>query len=544
MNSKINFILGCIFLMIAGYSCSDDFLDRSPLDRISDNDVWGDVNFIESTVNDVYNILRHGHSEPFEMIGLTDEGFRRGGPNGYWDVQSGTVTPTNMACVNHWANLYSVITQCNYFFDKTKDTDFTADQMVKMNRMNGEMKFLRAYAYFRLVAWYGGVPLITKPFSLSDDFNLPKNTYSECMDFVVSELDGAAALLSVSYTGAEIGRLTRGAALALKARALLYMASPLNNATNDKNKWQAAADAAKAVIDLNVYSLFSDYRTLFLEENELNGEIIWDRRFRNKIRAEHAIDLLFWPNGSGGYGQQHPTQNLIDSYETTNGLLPKDDPSYNPQNPYANRDPRFYASIMYNGMPWKGRKIETFLPGGLDSREGPTGWNASETGYYPLKYCREEIEEPPARANTGNTQWIYIRYTEVLLNYAEAQFYLGNEDVCREYLNKVRDRESVQMPHITESGSALEERMRNERRIELVFEEHRFFDVRRWKIAEQTERAAILRMDVAKLSDGTIKYEVVQFRNRNFFEKNYVMPIPQDEINKSKLLEQNPGYIN
>lgn len=331
--------------------------------------------------------------------------------------------------------------------------------------------------------------------------------------------------------------------MAVKSRALLYRASPLNNPENDQQKWQDAADAAKAVIDLNQYALFDDYRTMFLEENIYNSEMIWQRPY-NQFASREAVyvELSTYPNGYNGFGQVHPLQNLVDDYETVNGLLPENDPAYDPQNPYVNRDPRFYATILYDGAPFQGREVETFLPGGLDSNEGPvSAWNATQTGYYQLKFANERIVNPSGN-NMSQTPWTHYRYAEILLNYAEASYFLGDEATAREYINKVRSRASVSMPDVTESGEALLKRLQNERRIELVFEEHRWFDVRRWKILPQEADEDKMRMSIRKNPDGTKEYNVEFFKEGVFNEANYLLPIPQSEINKNALLEQNPGY--
>jgi len=415
------------------------------------------------------------------------------------------------------------------------------------NRMVGEMKVLRAFAYLRLVALYGGVPLITSPFGLNDEFDIARNTYDECMNFVVAELDAAADLLPLTYPSENLGRITKGAALAAKSRALLYMASPLNNPSNSTEKWQAAADAAKAVIDLNQYALFPDYKAQFMRENSYNSESIWSRPFNITVSNEHnpQNELRLYPNGYSGFGQAHPYQNLVDEFEMRSGNLPHEDPAYDPQNPYVDRDPRFYMTILYDGAPFKGREVETFVPGGRDSREGPiSSWNATETGYYVRKFIDESVTNP-SNLIQGNNPWIFFRYAEILLNYAEAMYMLGDEETCREYINRVRSRPGVEMPPVTESGEALLTRLQHERQIELVFEEHRYFDVRRWKIAPEELNKTPTRMDIVRDPvTGNKTYTINPMENFNFVftEKNYLAPIPLTEIEKNASLEQNPGY--
>ena len=533
-------------------SCSKDVLDKVPLDRFSDAAVWQDEALISAFVLGTYRSMPTGFRMTYSFAYLrclgafTDEAVFS---LVAWDelFNAGEVTPmSNLPDLAFWELYYSTIGKCNIFLDKIQTS--VIDAALK-TRMTGEIKVLRAFAYFRLISFYGGVPLIKKPLTLEDDLYQPRNSYDECMAFIITELDEAAALLPLTYATAERGRITKGAALAVKSRALLYAASPLNNPGNDMNKWQKAADAAKAVIDLGVYSLYSNYKDLFLQAAAYNSEIIWARPYNNLVDFELVvIERFLYPPASNGRAVVNPIHNIVADYETLNGKLPKDDPTYNPQNPYVNRDPRFYATILYDGATFKGRQIETFLPKGIDSEEStwvgfsPTG---ARPGYYLRKFMDESITNP-TNQNTGSTPWIFFRYAEMLLNYAEANYYLGDAAKCREYINKVRSRLGVVMPVVTESGDPLLKRLQNERRIELAFEEHRFFDVRRWKIAPVVLNINAKKMLIVKDPVTGIKtFSVVDLLPaRAFFDKNYLLPIPQTEINKNAnpLFTQNPGY--
>lgn len=534
-----------ICCLVLFFSCKKNILDKTTLNAYSEELVWKDASLIETFLNNTYRVVPHGfnYSMTNSLSTLTDENNGRANSSANI-INAGNITPDALGALDYWNDaqrgFYKVITRTNIFFSKIGDSPI--DTALK-KRMTGEMAFLRAYSYFRLVSFYGGVPLITKPFGLTDDFSVPRNSYKECMDFVLAELDKAAGLLPLKHSAANMGRITKGTALAIKARALLYAASPLNNPSNDISKWQQASDAAKAVIDLNQYALFPDYKTLFLASTIYNSEIIWTRPFNLQIEPENVfVELSQYPNGYGGFAQIHPLHNVVDDYETLNGKLPKNDPSYNPQNPYINRDPRFYASILYDGAPFKGREVETFLPKGQDSNEGSSQpWNSTQTGYYQRKFLDESITNPGG-TNIGSTPWTFARYAEILLNYAEAKFNLGDESTCREYINKVRSRPSVNMPPVTESGPALMARLQNERRIELAFEDHRWFDVRRWKIAPVVLNIPGKRMAITKDASRKKIYTVVDFQPRAFSEKNYLVPIPQYEISKNPKLVQNPGY--
>lgn len=526
-------------------SCEKDFLDRKPYDSISDAAVWNDITLVEAYVNYTYSTCRAGWFGNSWMDISSDDGHGIE-KNSAQLIQRGEVTPSNLGYLSYpWSWYWQQITYCNRFFDNVSGDNLEAlnnQDSDKVSRMIGEMKFLRAYSYFRLSAFYSGVPLVTSSFKLGDDFMVSRNSFEEILEFVTTELDEAATLLPLKYNDSrDKGRITRGAALAIKSRALLYAASPLFNPSNDRSKWQKAADAAKVVIDLDLYSLHPDYKEVFTEKGNWNNEFIWVYIPNQglKYSGEYRIERKMYPNGSQGWSHPSPTQNLIDCYETKNGLLPADDPSYDPQNPYINRDPRFYASILYDGAPWQGRELETFLPGGKDSPQGNEGWNATWTGYNIRKYIDESILVPSNYA-TSNPHWPYIRYGEILLNYAEAQYYLGNEEITRQYLNLIRKRPSVNMPDVTDTGAALEKRLRNERRIELYAEEHRFLDIRRWKI---NPTDALYRMNIYKDPVTGLKtYSISSFQEFSLPERMYLAPIPQSEIEKNPNLQQNPGY--
>lgn len=537
-----------LFMLAMISSCTKDVLDKSPTDRFSDDAVWKDKNLIEAYVNQTYRILPTGNTYGAQQLNQagTDEIYGRGGSQTF--INKGEITPSSLGNLNFWTttttgrNFWLVITNANIYLSNIETSPVT--DLAMKDQMTGTMKLLRAFSYFKLASFYGGVPLITKPFGLTDDFMLTRNTYDEVMNFVIKELDEAAALLPESYPAAQRGRLTKGAALATKSRALLFMASPLNNPSNSLPKWQAAADAAKAVIDMGIYSLYPDYKAQFLLANSYNSEAIWSRPYNYTLSQETAyLELSQYPNGYSGFGQVHPYHDMVQSYEMTSGLLPANDPAFNLQNPYVNRDPRFYMTIMYDGAPFKDRNVETFLPGGRDSREGPiSSWNATETGYYLRKFIDETVTNPGTLIQ-GNSPWIFFRYAEILLNYAEANYFLGNEAITRQYINMVRSRPGVNMPPVTESGQALLDRLINERKIELSFEEHRWFDIRRWKIAPVVMNTPATKIDIRKnLTTGVRTFTVQTMYQRGFTDKNYLVPIPQAEIEKNAKLVQNPGY--
>ena len=538
---KIIYILVAI---LALNSC--DVLDMKPLDKVSDADVWEDSALIELYVNASYNSINHEFSQHM-LSDASDETYCIHNWANFWVIQKGEMTSDNVTGIsekiNYWKSAYSNIRTINVFFDRIDDAQVETDLK---NRMKGEMKFIRAWIYANLIWRYGDVPLITDLFELNQDYKVKRDSYSDCVDFITKELDEAMTWLPAKSSSETLGRATGDACKALKARVLLYAASEQNNPSHSKEKWEAAAEATKAVLDAG-YSLGNDYQSVFLEDND---EIIFARYF---TQANSTDFMLFnGRNGSNGWTGENPTQYLANAYEMTNGELPylneelplKINPAsgYDESNPYAGRDPRLDASILHDGSMWAGRETETWH-GGLDSPESSIGsWNASKTAYAFKKFMVESI--PPSGSSVKpENPWIFFRLAEFYLNYAEIMYELGNEEQAREYVNKVRARQSVNMPPVTASGEKLRDKIRNERRVELAFEGHRFFDVRRWCIADETENRYLLAMNIQKQADGTKTYEVTMLLKRSFLEQHKLVPIPRTEIDKSEgSLVQNPGY--
>jgi hypothetical protein len=303
---------------------------------------------------------------------------------------------------------------------------------------------------------------------------------------------------------------------------------------------------------MNKYSLYTGgYANLFLTNN--TNEAIFERLYTKNANHTH-LEIANGPNGYGGWGGNLPLQNLVDEYEMDNGK-PITDPTsgYNPQDPYTGRDKRFYATVLYNGANYRGRAIETFTPGGKDSKDGADNWNTSKTGYYLKKFMNDAYPLQNPWGNAGFQPWFYIRYAEILLNFAEAANEAYGPDVvpsgstlsARTAVNMIRQRPSVDMPELPAglSQSQMRDAIRYERRVELAFEEHRFYDVRRWKIAEVTENQPAGGITITK-SGSTLTYATkVALDNRKFETKNYWLPIPRSEIQASNnKITQNPGY--
>lgn len=547
------------YLMIILCVVSCDVLDVPPTDRLSEDNIWTDEALIELYVTTNYRAVEHGFFQ--QIWGCAFAGETYVGLEGVNSVLQGNLTSDNITAVdwsdprmpvgngkklNYWSTAYSYIRNINDFFDNI--TEAPVDETFK-EQMIGEMSFMRAFVYSGLIKRYGGVPIIDYTFELNSDYlsGVSRASYDDCVEFISADLDIAIQLLPDRQVGEKFGRVSADAARALKSRVLLYAASPLNNPSNDLAKWQKASDAAEELLDTR-YVLHDDYKNLFLSEYVDNDEIIFARYFTQA--NYHRNNITCGRNGDHGWGNQNSvTQNMVDAYAMTNGELPylengqiNTSSGYDPQNPYINRDPRFYISILHDGAVWLGRETETWL-GGLDSPDSSIeSWNASITSYYLNKFIDPNL--PPSGANRNDTSpYIFFRYAEILLNYAEAQMELGNDEVARNHLNMVRSRNGVNMPDVTASGPELRAKVQQERRVELAFEGHRYFDVRRWKIAADTENRNLQRMEIIKNDDGSKTYTVKTLLERSFQDSNYLVTIPLSEINKSQgAIEQNPGY--
>lgn len=586
---KLLYICTVAFILINATSCKKDFLNVQPQDQLADQAVWSDPVLIKDFVNNIY--VGRGSEESFNSY-ITDECM--------WGANAvfvdGTIGPTN---IGDWgfdgptSGVYGKIRNCNIFFQKIETAN--VDSVTK-HQLKGEVYFMRAYYYHRLVSYFGGVPIISTVYELSDDFLAPRNTLEECINFVTADCDKAADLLGTTAT--EKGRATKGAALALKARMLLIAASDLFNSNgfwagsyahpelisyvggNRTERWQAAKDAAKAVIDLGIYELnipnpasldeaTKNYKNVFiLKETSEDIMVRFISLTLGGWWGENNPGLISQPNGWHCWGAVNPTQKLVDAYEMIDGTKFDWSNPVEAANPFANRDPRFYASVLYDGAPWRPRpadvavidplnqvqtstkevwnvtksKIDTVY--GVDTRKSPLeAWNGGWTSYYMNKFMDPAFD---AQYFRQDAPWRYIRYAEILLNYAESCLALGQETEAKTYINMIRHRAG--MPDIppSETGAALIDRYRNERFVELAFENTRFFDIRRWMKGPESYVNA-QGLDIWHLLNPdhvtyNSKYAVVTIQQRAWNDKYYLLPIGLSEINKNKNLVQNPLY--
>ena len=565
-------------------SCAD-ILDKKPLTEISDNDLWSDPALLKAFVNSRYNQVGVNGAESMQssIVDETELTWLRGCETHNF----ARLSPTDLGRMNgawwgwdnrSWSTKWTNISNCNIFFERVDNVGFTDE--TEKTKLVGQVRFIRAFEYWDLIARWGAMPIITKSFSINDREEIvgqKRNTYKECIDFLVSELDQAAKELPANWSGDDYGRATSVAALALKSRILLYAASPLMNedvkipevgyTTPEPDRWQKAAKAATEALDAaqtagyELYNLNGDpsknYQLIFMDNTAANKETLFARMGTSSADGESisSCDQYNNPNGYGGWGGNCPLQELVDAYEVVkDGVASKFDWN-NPEekaNPYANRDPRFYATILYDGAKWMTRNVETYfdvdnngtiIGGGKDTKFGNDSWNASPTGYNMKKFMDEGYA-----LNSWNfcaRNWIHLRMAELYLNKAEALYNIGDEEGAREALKPVRERAG--MPAVTATGTDLLEAIKNERRIEFAFEEHRYFDVRRLKEAPKYFGSTVHAITIKKYPDGKKTYEVDKLRSdvggdRKWDDKMYWLPITKAEIDKNPNLVQNPGY--
>jgi hypothetical protein len=545
-NFKINSaaLLVCTALIFGGCKKA---LDLQPLDSYSEKDVWSDPKLTQVFVNNIYNetVLAYQNGG-FGWAAQTDELYG----NFNWTNENlyvrGEATPDNQTSgsLNHWNKMYASIRSSNIFFTNIEKLS-GADEAV--NTMKGEVHFLRALAYFELLKRFGGVPLIAKVYDVNDrSFDEKRASWTETKDFILTDIAEALKTLPAVYPNdPDKGRATAGAALALKSRLLLYAASPYFNKTNDRKLWEDAKLAAKAVIDFTgvKYALYGNaangtYNKTFLDF--FNPEIILGRVYSGLVKADryNTVSRDLSPNGYNGYSAYNVVQQMVDDFEMADGTKFSWSNPEQAKNPYLNREPRFYETILANNQQFKGR-LTGFFEGGDDSPQSPySPWNASKT-----RYCVRKMVDETHDWNVQDydaTQWAVFRLSEIYLNYAEACSALGEDGEALTYLNKIRT-EKAGLPVASGAGTALMEKIRHERRIELCFEGHRYFDIRRWGIAEVGSEDA-KGVIIKKQSNGTFTYEIMTVQERTWVPSFYYYPIPRSEIQKNPAIIQNPDY--
>lgn len=535
-----------LLLMVFSLSCKKDFLQRDTGVPIDIDKLFGDPRLAAGFGNNSYSFLIKDFSRLAAYRGTTgqfsDEAISNDGEGPIYVMNTGQFLLSNAVdVVNVYNSMYQGIRNTNVMLANIDRVPWTADY--NAGYIRGEQLFLRAFFYFELMKRFGGVVLLDKPQTVEESgVDLKRSTYQETLDFITRDLDEAIALLPPEWAAASYGRATSGAAMALKARSLLHGASPLHNPTSDIAKWKKAADAAKAVINLNRYSLEPDYANVLTQPSSNEYILIPIKGPTATTGLGFITDFICPPSFGGQRSLISVTQNHVDLYEMINGK-PITDPTsgYDPQEPYINRDPRFYVNIIYNGQTWQGRKVETYA-GGKD--RVLTSPFYTRTGYYVKRLWPEVLK--PGSGNTAQLNFIYFRYAEVLLNYAEA---LNESDgAVPEVYNAVNQvRERAGMPDLPAGleKEQMRQRIRNERAVEFAFEEMRWWDILRWREGVNLVAQPMKGMNITK-SGSTITYDEVELApnfQKVFEDYMHLYPIPRVEILKSpEALQQNPGW--
>lgn len=562
-NKKI--IFNIIFFLIVLSGCKKDFLEFPYTEGpVPEDVVWGIDRNARGYLNYTYRGLggtgygsdRYNLSGGAILADASDEAVCSDLNNAINRMNNGTWAPS-LTFDDQYNSLYTFIRMTNEFL--TKSPGSAIYPASDITGLRGEAFFLRAMYHFELFKRYGRIVLATRSFSPTENLNLPRNSVDEVVKQISLDCDSAFEMIPAVYTGTGTtapfndgndpfnrGRATKTAAMALKSRLLLYYASPQYNTTNELSRWQNAANAAKTLIDLNKHALVSsaDYSNLFnysIAATQYNKEVI----FATTALLTNAIESNNAPVGfTGGLGRTNPTQDLVDAFEMTNGK-PISDPTsgYNPANPYLNRDPRLNRFIVYNGSTFKTgtltRVVETF-DGGLDNPASNP--NSTKTGYYMRKFLSDVATYNVTTPATVRRPWVIFRYAEVLLNYGEAlNEAVGATPEVYNAVNQIRVRAGMPALPAGLSQTQMRDRIHNERRVELCFEDHRFFDVRRWKQGELYFNGPVRGMRIIK-TGTTLTYTPFIVENRVFLPKNYLYPISLSELNVAPALEQNPGY--
>jgi hypothetical protein len=562
-SSKISFLvlksLKIILIALFALSC-DDYLDRAPGLPLDDEAVFTIFSNAEHYHNDIYTNLQQrfnvvGDYQPVPMASASDESDSPLGSHGTQNFNMGNYDGNDAGLDNY----YGGIRKANTFLSKVSVIPFPNE--TKKRQMLGEAYFLRAFYFNEIVKRFGGMPIMNETNIIlpGQNMNLTRNSYKECIEFILQDLEKAIADLPITLSETEFGRATKGAAMALKARVLLFAASPLWQKEMNEDLWLKAAEAAKAVIDLTdngqkVYELYStgkgadDYEQLFFLRREAGNKEIIFYKHASPV-GFNSDEIKVWspkggiPGGGdlGGDGAVCPTQNFVDLFEMADGTpFDWNNPAH-AANPYANRDPRFYKIVLYNDASWQGTTMDLAL-GGLN-RVNKRDY--TRTGYYVRKYLPEGVKNNTTVTSYHN--WIYFRLAEMYLNYAEALNEIADADdarnmgmTAREAVNLVRARSGVRTV-IAANQEEMRRKIWNERAVELSFEEHRWWDARRWQKAVDWFGGSMYEMEITK-ENGTLIYDKKPFYTRIFHSYMDLYPIPVGELRKNPLYHQNPGW--
>ncbi len=538
--NKIQVIFFAAIFLIAFNSCSD-YLDKELDITLTEEIIFSDKYHAPGFLNNIYNHLLPGFNrfDGAMLAAGSDEAVHSNSGSMIHMFNNGAVNPSANPD-NVWDEMYTGIRKTNIFLEKLTTTIAESNSIPLRDRpkMKGEAVFLRAMFHFELVKRFQNIPYVDRVLTTETASTIPQLSFNELVERIVNDCDTAMVYLPSINDDASKGRAIKASAAALKSRLLLYSASPLNNPDNDLSKWTRAAAAAKALLDMSGpgVGMETNYENVFRIPYSREVLLATQPTNTNSFEREN------FPLSFGGLGYTNPTQTLADAFDTRLGQTIYTDANYNPQNPYVDRDLRFYAVILHNGATFKGRQLQTFDGGRDGLRSAPT---ATKTGYYIRKFIDASVDID--RGTTTRKPWIIFRYAEAFLNYAEAMNEANGPTIevysavfelrRRNYVISSRARYPAGM-----TQEQMRERLKRERMAELAFEEHRFWDLRRWKDAETelNKPAKGVRITLNE-TDQSLNYEVFDVENRVFHNKFYWYPIPLKEVLKG-YVKQNSGW--
>lgn len=522
---EIKFYLTIIIVGLLAFVSCDDFITKSPLDVPSETIFWQSAEQAEMWVNDLYRGLdNHSHHAGYEAF--SDNAWGRAA---FTNIANGDFEPSSSIIENNWS--YRIIRLSHEFFENIDRVPEIPQN--RLNELSGQVRFMLAFQYHKLTTLYRDVPLVIDVLSIEES-DVGKEQKEVVVEYILDQLDQAINELPESWPASETGRITRGAALALKARVLLY-----------NERWDEAAQAAQQIIDSNQYALHPNFEELFSGEfdNETD-EVILARQYEQDIQEHDMIGPVtslvryYAPLSFGGWALVLPTSELQEAFEMEDGLPIDESPLYDPAHPFDNRDPRFYHTLLWHGQELNGQTLDL------------TGQDFSFL--IPYLGFRKYLQDLRDLNWRSHNNWILFRYADVLLMYAEAKNEAtGPEESIYNALNLIRDRAG--MPAVNRvrysNQASLREFIRNERRVELAGEGLRYFDIIRWRIAEDVLNIQVMSMNLdewenAPLDDNDNPVLVERPVETRVFDpaKHYVWPIPQNAIDQSTVLEQHPEW--
>jgi hypothetical protein len=539
MNKKFLYILITGLALFQLQGC-EDFLDKEVDLNFTEDQVFSNPRYAPAFLFNTYNTLLPGYDryDGAMLASGCDEAENSYSGSQVQMYNTGAVSSSSNPD-DVWDQFYTGIRKTNIFLEKLNTTIAETNSIPEEDRpaFRAEAIFLRALFHFELVKRYQNIPYVDEVLTIESTETIPQSTFAEVVERIVADCDTAYVYLPEENGEADKGRAIKASAVALKSRLLLYAASPLNNPDNDLANWQRAADAALDLLNMNgpIISLESKYSNVF--DNPYSREVILATQALNTNSFENAN----YPLGYGGDGLTNPSQDLVDAFDTKYGT-PISDSRYDPNNPYENRDVRFYVNILHNNAQFKGRKVETYV-GGKDGLLSAT--TATKTGYYINKFIDPAVDID--QGTTTRRPWILFRFAEAYLNYAEAmnEVYGPVEEVY-DVVSDLRKRNYVLTSRAKYPAgmtqSQMRKRLKKERQAEFAFEEHRFWDLRRWKDAEQVLNQPIKGMKITfNEADTTFTYQIFEVETRYFDPKFYWYPIPRKEVLKG-YVTQNPGW--